>query len=156
MGLATSIVFAVLINLFATGIFAFVGFVFPTHKVIGSSYYKIYNIDGLQKAYRLMNVELFRKYLLIAIWGKDQNRKHFFDGTRAGIQKLIYMTKQSEIGHVLALLLITMLCLVMMVKGYWVLIIITMMINIVFNLYPVILQRYHRMRIARLIERSSK
>lgn len=156
MGLLLSFLFAILINLFATGVFAFIGFVFPTHRVICSRYYKIYNPNRLKQIYQVMNVELFRKYLLIAIWGKEENRKKFFNGSRSGIEDMIYMTKQSEVGHLLAFVVIFIICIFLLAQGYWALIVLTSIINVIFNTYPVLLQRYHRMRVSLLLARFKK
>ena len=67
--------FAFLLDLFATGIFAFAGFEFPTHRLLPKSYYRIKNPDAVAKWDDLLRVSIFRKFLMIIFWGKEKNRK---------------------------------------------------------------------------------
>jgi len=150
----TAFLFAFLLNLFATGVFAFVGFGFPTHKVLPKQYYSIKSPSNLKKWCRFLGVSTFRKFLMIAFWGKEKNRLKYFDGTRRGIRNFVYQTKQSEFGHLAALLVITVLCIVLAFHGYELIAVIASVINLIGNLYPILLQRHHRMRLGKLAELS--
>ena len=66
--MAEMVFVAFLVNLFVTGVFAFPGFVFPTHRLLGKSYYKLRNTKLLQRIYRIMGVSVFRKLLLVLFW----------------------------------------------------------------------------------------
>jgi len=145
--------FAFLLNLFATGVFAFVGFGFATSRLLPKNYYVISNPPGLKQCYRFWGVEAFRKALMITFWGKEKNRRKYFDGTRRGIRNFVYQTKQSEFGHLAALLVITVLSLVLAFHGYEMIAVIASVINLIGNLYPILLQRHHRMRLGKLAER---
>ncbi|MCP4124874.1 MAG: hypothetical protein GY751_24290 [Bacteroidetes bacterium] len=70
-----SLVNAFMINLYITGIFAFPGFVFPTHKLIGSAYYKLRNPKVLMKMYRMLGVSYFRWLLLVVFWGRKEAKQ---------------------------------------------------------------------------------
>lgn len=146
------LIFAFLLNLFATGVFALVGFGFPTHRLLPKSYYSIKHPVAVAKWYRLAGVSLFRKFLMVAFWGKEKNRKKYFNGTRSGIRNFVYQTKQSEFGHLAALVLIAVLSIILAFRQYCLMAIFAAMINSVGNLYPIILQRHHRMRLGKLAE----
>jgi len=89
---------------------------------------------------------------MITFWGKEKNRLKYFDGTRRGIQNFVYQTKQSEFGHLAALLVTTVLSLVLAFRGYEMIAAIASVINLIGNLYPILLQRHHRMRLGKLSE----
>jgi hypothetical protein len=146
-----STLIAFLLCLFITGIFAFPGFVFPTHRILPPSYYTIKNGRELKQIYALLRVDLFRRLLLFFFWGKEHNRKKYFDGTKNGLDNLNYQSKQSEFGHLAALVLIDMVTLLALIKGFFVLTIMLVIINLIGNLYPILLQRMHRMRIQRML-----
>ena len=145
-----------LINLFITGVFAFPGFVFPTNRILPSNYYKLKSTSSLMKVYRILGIPIYRNILLILFWGKEKNRKKYFNGTKSGLENFIYQSKQSEFGHFSAFVCILLISLVLLAKGYFLLVLITTFINIIGNLYPLILQRYHRLRIEKLTFRFTK
>ena len=139
-----------LLTLFITGIFAFPGFAYATSRILPDSYYKIKKPKVLNWIYKILGVKYFTALLLIAFWGRKKNRKKYFDGTRKGLQNFIYQTKQSEFGHMSAFLVILVISIFLLGHGYFYLSIIVSLINIIGNLYPIILQRFHRMRIEKL------
>jgi len=150
VGWTISIVFGALLCLYITGVFAFVGFQFPTHTLLPDSYYQIKNPKLTMTIHKLLGVKYFNVFLMIFIWGKPGQREKFFDGTRSGINHLMYMTKQSEFGHVGALMIIMIISVWLISLGLIKMVIVATIINILFNLYPVILQRKHRVRIDRM------
>ena len=88
--------------------------------------------------------------LLFAFWGQKTNRRKYFNGTKTGLKNFIFQTKQSEFGHLGAFVVIVILSVILLVHGYVFLVIIVTLINIIGNVYPVILQRSHRMRIEKI------
>ena len=83
---------------------------------------------------------------MLTYWGKDKNRKKYFNGSRAGLQNFIFQANQSEFGHLMAFSAIFLVTLLLLYKSLFIAAFITTVINIIGNLYPVILQRYHRVR----------
>lgn len=144
---------AFLINLFITGIFAFPGFVLSTHKLIGNSYYRLKNPELLSKIYKYLGVEYFKYSLLLFFWGSKKNREKYFNGTKSGIENFVYQSKQSEFGHLGAFVAIACVTILLLFYGYFLLCIFTTVMNIILNVYPVILQRFHRVRIDALYKR---
>jgi hypothetical protein len=143
-------VLAFLLTAFITGVFALPGFVFPTNRILASNYYKIRNPKVLKQVYTKLGIHHFRVVLLFAFWGKEKNRKKYFDGTRLGISNFSYQSRQSEFGHLISFVCIVLASAFLLAQGHLLLVLFASVINIVGNLFPVILQRYHRMRIERL------
>lgn len=146
-------ILVLMLNLFITGIFAFIGFAHPSNKLLPESYYIIRNPAFLRRVYQVLGVNYFKKMLLVTFWGKDKNRKKYFDGTKAGLGNFVYQTKQSEFGHLAAFVVITILALLLLSKGHLIAFLITMAFNIPANFYPIILQRIHRIKLGKLTER---
>ncbi len=147
---------AFLINLFETGIFAFPGFVFPTSRLLGSSYYEVRQPRRLQRVYRILGVGYFKKALIFFFWGRPKQRQEYFNGTRSGIDNLIYQAKQSEFGHLGAFILISLSALALLAKGHMLLFAYITMMNLVGNGYPILIQRHHRSRVAHLCGRFNR
>lgn len=144
---------AVALNLFITGVFAFVGFVYPSSRLLPDAYYRIGDRRAIQTIYRLLGLKYFRTLLLMAYWGKEKNRKKYFNGTRAGLSDFDHQTRQSEFGHLGAFVAIAIVALVLLSKGHVAAFAFTIAINVLGNLYPIVLQRMHRMQIGRMAER---
>ena len=148
-----SLLLACLINLFVTGAFAFPGFVYPTERLMPQSYYKISN-DALQKKmYKLFSVDTFQKFLLATVWRKKEMQKQHFDGKRSGFENLILQSKKSEFGHLIPFVILLAISMYWLGIGTWKVAVLTTFINVLFNLYPVLLQRQHRMRVSKIAER---
>jgi len=147
------LVISLLLSVFITGIFAFPGFVFPTNRIIGKRYYELKNPDSIKKVYKLLGLRYFRKFLLLMFWGFKKNRKKYFSGQRSGFQNFIFQTKQSEFGHLGAFVLIFIVSVPLIIKGYLLLTFLMVIINIVGNGFPILLQRYHRARIKIILDK---
>lgn len=149
-----SLIYGVLLSVFCTGIFAFPGFVLSTSRLLPASYYTIHNKSALDKVYKYLGVDTFRKVIVKLFWGKQKNKKKFFNGKRSGMDQLIHMTNQSEFGHFGALLLLLVVSIIVLNHGYTLIFTVITIINIVGNMYPIVLQRKHRARIAGLRTRQ--
>ena len=150
------LIVGLLLTIFVTGIFALPGFALPTSRLLPNRYYQIKHPKVLLIWYKRLNVELFRKFLLVTFWAGTQNRKRYFDGTRAGFDNLIFQSKQSESGHLMPLIIIQIVAIAALAKGFTYIFVIATFINIIGNFYPIPLQRMHRYRIMRLSQRSMK
>jgi len=144
-----------ILNLFITGVFAFPGFVFATHRFLPNSYYQIKNPKLLNRIYDLIGVAYFKIFLLVSFWGKEKNKKKYFNGTKSGLINFDFQTKQSEFGHLGAFIVLILASLILLWHQHVITFLLTTIINIVFNFYPVILQRKHRIQIERLTHKIS-
>jgi len=147
VGFGQAFFVAFALSMCATGVFAFVGFAFSTHRLLPSNYYRIGNSDRLKNVYKFLQVKHFRVLLLLFFWGMKKNRKKYFSGRRDGITQFIHKTKQSEFGHLAGLILTSALSIPVIINGHYVVFGIIQLFNLLSNLYPIILQRYHRMRV---------
>lgn len=134
-------------NLFVAGIFAFSGFAFPTQKILPISYYIIYHPKKLKRLYKLLRVNLFRQFILATLWKSQKQRKKYFNGTENGISNLTEQSMKSEFGHLIPFIIISFVSSYLILIDLVKLILFTLLINLIGNLYPIILQRHHRMRI---------
>ena len=130
----------------------FIGFVFPSSHIFPDSYYAIKNPKVLKFTGKVLGVKYFRILLLFAFWRREQNRKTYFNGTKKCLKSFIFRTKQSEFGHFVAFIFILISSMLLLVYGYIFLVFILTRINIIGNVYPVILQRLHRLRIEKIIK----
>lgn len=142
--------FSFALNLFITGIFALLGFAFLTSTILPNAYYKIKNAKNLNLIYNILGVDYFKWLLLHFFWGKERHRKKYFNGSKTGIHDFDMQTRQSEFGHLAAFLTIAVVSFYLLLKGYVLIFCLTNVINLVGNLYPIILQRTHRIQIERL------
>lgn len=138
------------LNLFITGIFALAGFAFLTSRLLPNSYYKIRNSKNLTLTYKLLGVEHFKRLLLKFFWGKEKNRKRYFNGTKTGLEDFDTQTRQSEFGHLAAFIAIAIVSFYAIIKGHIAIFFTATLINAIGNLYPIILQRHHRIQIERM------
>ena len=150
LGQAETVLLALFLNLCITGVFAFPGFVFPTSYLLGEWYYAIRWPGALERLYSVLGVSYFRSLLMFFFWGIRRNRERYFDGTRSGLDNLAFQARQSEFGHLMSFLFILAACAVLASHAHWPVVAWTSLVNVIGNLYPVILQRHHRLRVDRL------
>ena len=143
---------AIFVNIFVTGIFTIV-YSFPAYKLLPSIYYKIKNPKLLKLCGQIIKIDMFKKILTSTIWKKNQNKKHFYNGLRNGLNEFEIRTMQSEFGHFVGFCIVTILAISIGITADLTIGIMILFINIIFNLYPFMLQRFHRLRINELQEK---
>ncbi|MBN2275726.1 MAG: hypothetical protein JXR41_09965 [Bacteroidales bacterium] len=139
------------INLFITGIFTIV-YSFPLYRILPETYYKIKRPDTLKLLCNFMQIEIYRKILRLTLWRKDQNKKYYFDGTRNGFNRFIVYTKRAEFGHGFGFIIVLIINIYLGLSTNLLMTVLVFVINILFNFYPYVLQRYHRLRLNRIIK----
>ena len=147
---AAQLLLAAIVNLMVTGAFAFAVFGTSIEKILPNRYYQVKNAKRFNAWFKKLGSEGYRKFLLATVWRKKEMQKNLFDGTVNSFSTFEAKTKKSEFGHLLPFMIISFVCVYfVMEKLYWGAFF-TMFINIIFNFYPVLLQRHHRIRLARL------
>jgi len=144
------VLLAILLNLFITGVFAFIGFAYKTSLLLPEGYYRVRNKNLTSKLSRILKIEYFRKFLLVLFWGKKKNRQKYFDGTKTGLENFDFQTRQSEFGHLAALIFIQLSVIPILIQGHYLIAFLTTSINFLSNYYPILLQRSHRIQIERI------
>jgi hypothetical protein len=106
------------------------------------------------KIYQSLGINFFRKLLVWIGWEKLNKKANPVERNTKTLVHLHYRTKQSELGHTIILIIVFGFNIFVafkfgILKSLWLLI-----LNILFNLYPILLQRYNRPRIERAINIS--
>ncbi|MCE7070702.1 hypothetical protein LZG74_10330 [Dyadobacter sp. CY327] len=104
--------------------------------------------------YESFGINFYRKILVLTGWEKLNKKANPIAKNINDLTHLYYKTKQSELGHIIILFVVFSFNIFVafqygIVKSLWLFI-----LNILLNLYPVLLQRYNRPRIARAISLS--
>ncbi len=141
---------AFLFNVVVLGAFAVVGFVLPTHRVLPTRYYHIGHPERLSSIYRALRVDLFGRALLATLWRDHAQRRRYFDGSPSGLAHLDVQSRSAEFGHVVPFVLVTFASIRWALGGAFGLAGFAFAFNVLINMYPVLLQRHHRMRVQRL------
>lgn len=153
MGFLFTVLVGWILNMFVTGVFAFLVFGFSIEAALPDKYYKIHNSGRLKKTCRTLQIELFRIFLLHTFWRSKKRNEKLFDGTVKGLENLELQSKKSEFGHLFPFIILTGICIYFIILGLYLLVFSIMAFNILGNLYPILLQRHHRMRIKKLRKR---
>lgn len=103
------------------------------------------------KIYRSLGINFFRKLLVWIGWEKLNKKSNPVEKNTQALTHLHYRTKQAELGHLIILIIVLGFNIFVafkfgILKSLWLLV-----LNILFNLYPIFLQRYNRPRIERAI-----
>ncbi|MEO6287481.1 MAG: hypothetical protein ABIN80_21350 [Dyadobacter sp.] len=121
-----------------------------------SSYYhdKPWELRG--KIYESFGVNIFRKLLVGIGWEKLNKKSNPIEKNTKTLMDLHYKTRQSELGHIIILIVVLGFNIFVafkfgLLKSLWLL-----TLNILLNLYPILLQRYNRPRIERAINLSRR
>ncbi len=102
------------------------------------------------RIYRRLGVVAYRKALRRVGWDRLGGR-HPFDGTRASLAALERRTRMSEVGHLVVGAVGTSMVLVAVTLQAWDAAAWLLAVNVVLHAYPVMLQRFTRSRVGRLV-----
>lgn len=103
------------------------------------------------KIFELLGINFFRKLLVWIGWEKLNKKSNPIEKNMKSLIHLHYQTKQSELAHLIILVVVLSFNFLVafkfgFLKSLWLLV-----LNILLNLYPILLQRYNRPRIERII-----
>ena len=79
--LIEAMIISFLLTLFITGVFALIGFAYPSSGTLSNDYYEVKNPKALNALYKILGLKYYRSLLLFAFWGRKNNRKKYFNGT---------------------------------------------------------------------------
>jgi hypothetical protein len=123
---------------------------------LNSWYYNEQPWERGGKIYRSLGIDFYRKLLVWIGWEKLNKKSNPVEKNTEALIHLHNRTKKSELGHLLILIIVLGFNIFVafkfgVLKSLWLLI-----LNILLNLYPVLLQRYNRPRIERAINISKR
>jgi|LakMenE18May11ns_1017448.scaffolds.fasta_scaffold9938094_2 hypothetical protein len=117
---------------------------FPTHR-ISPSYYRKKKIESLE-FYKTLGVEFFRNRLINSPF-KKLNQRVYLKGRKDYIAVFLEETKRSETSHLIGLLIGLFFHLVFILNNAVIAFSCSVFFNLVMNLYPILLQRFNRIKI---------
>ena len=119
-----------------------------------STYYNEKKWEKKGEIYKSLGVNVFRKLLVLIGWEKLNKKANPVKKSLDALIHLEYVTKQSELGHIIIFFIVILFTIFVAVKfgiteSLWLLI-----LNVALNVYPIILQRYNRPRLKKAIQIS--
>lgn len=121
-----------------------------------SPYYKDKTWERRGKIYESLGINFFRKLLVLIGWEKLNKKSAPVVKDTKALMHLHYQTKKSELGHLIIFIIVLGFNIFVALKfgfakSLWLLV-----LNILLNLYPILLQRYNRPRVERAINLSKR
>ncbi|MCD6069028.1 MAG: hypothetical protein K0S33_3854 [Bacteroidetes bacterium] len=116
-----------------------------------SDYYKEQKWEAKGKIYEKFGINIFRKLLVFIGWEKLNKKANPVRNNIEALAHLEYRTKQSELGHVIIFVIVLAFTIYVAIKygiaeTLWL-----VLLNIILNVYPILLQRYNRPRLQRAL-----
>ena len=144
--ISTVLIQSILLDFYLLGIFS-MGFAWPIHRLFPDSYYEAVRSESFASVCASLRIKQFRKLLRLTIWRTWLSRRFFFDGTRSGLARYDQNTRRAEFIHTMAFAVILLASLHIGMSGDPLLAVAVFLVNVVWNFYPTILQRYQRSRL---------
>lgn len=145
-------VFAFAVNWLVMTWVAILGGVLHITMPLPASYYRIKQFESDGRLYEFLGVHIFKKLLIrspLALLNPTIRHK----GDRSALVDLESKMRDAETGHLFIFIIILLTALYTAMKGWWNFTIWLMLFNILFNVYPIMLQRYNRARLTPILER---
>lgn len=111
---------------------------------LNSSYFEPGKFEKRGKLYKAVGVPLYKKLLVWIGWEKLNKKNSVLKPDYNSLKQLEYQTRSSEFGHTLIFVLVNFTAVIVtdtLRDAKWLII-----LNLLLNLYPVLLQRYNRPR----------
>lgn len=123
---------------------------------LSSPYYNDKAWERRGKIYESFGINFFRKLLVWIGWEKLNKKSNPIAKDTKALAHLHYQTKKSELGHLIIFIVVLGFNIFVAFrfgihKSMWLLV-----LNILLNLYPILLQRYNRPRLERAINLSKR
>lgn len=127
------------------------GFTKAIQPKLTSNYYHLKKWEQEGKIYKYFGVNIFKKLMVLIGWEKIHKKDNPVKNSVEALENLEYSNRQSEFAHLIVFLIIMVFTIFIaiqfgIVNSLWLLI-----LNIILNLYPVMVQRYNRPKFKRLL-----
>lgn len=117
-----------------------------------SGYYKTKDWENGGKIYENFGINIFRKLLVLVGWEKLNKKSNPVKNDLEALVNLEYRTKQSELGHLIIFFIVIGFTIYVALRFTFIESLWLLFLNIIFNVYPILLQRYNRPRLQRALE----
>jgi len=118
-----------------------------------SSYFNSHPIEDEGKIYEYLGVNFFRKLLVLSGWERSRKKETPIRKSLILLEYYEYRTRTSEFGHVIIAIIIASITLYVCIVYSFKETIWLIFLNIFLNIYPIIVQRYNRPRVRRVINK---
>lgn len=116
-----------------------------------SSYYNAKKWEKEGIIYQFLGVNLFRKMLVWIGWEKLNKKVNPVKKSIDSLLRLEYGTRQSELGHLIIFFIVLAINIFVAIKFGFVRSLWLLILNLILNFYPIIVQRYNRPRLKKVI-----
>lgn len=116
-----------------------------------SGYYKTKDWENKGKIYENFGINIFRKLLVLVGWEKLNKKSNPVKNDLEALVFLEYRTKQSELGHLIIFFIVLGFTIYVALKFTFAESLWLLFLNIILNVYPILLQRYNRPRLQRAL-----
>lgn len=118
-----------------------------------ASYFNSHPFEEEGKIYTYLGVHLFRKLLVLSGWEKSRKKETPIRKSLIILEYYEYRTRASEFGHIIIAIIIVFITVYVFMAfslkdTIWLII-----TNILLNIYPILVQRYNRPRVGRVIKK---
>ncbi|TWR29966.1 hypothetical protein FPZ43_08955 [Mucilaginibacter pallidiroseus] len=121
-----------------------------------SSYFEEKAWEQKGKIYEYLGINIFKKFLVLIGWEKVFKYTYPIKTQSEALKNLYYQTKKSELDHLIIFIIVLGFNVFVAVKFGFVKSLSLLILNLVFNLYPIFLQRYNRPRIKKALMLSER
>jgi len=118
-----------------------------------SSYFNCHRIEDEGKIYKYFGVHFFRKLLVLSGWERSRKKETPIRKSLILLEYYEYRTRTSEFGHGIIAIIITNITIYVCMAYSFKETIWLIFLNIFLNIYPIIVQRYNRPRVRRVINK---
>lgn len=146
-GVSALVTFSVIAVLYWLGQMIRIGVPAPWHR--------LRRWEGVA-AYRRLGVRAFRSWLLRSPFRALNADVHLTERSRAGLQRLDGHMRQAEANHLIAFVLTVGATIAYAIYNQPWFALWLSVLNVVVNVYPILLQRYNRLRLGRVLERVAR
>ena len=118
-----------------------------------SSYFNSLPIEEEGKIYKYLGVHFFRKLLVLSGWERSRKKETPIRKSLILLEYYEYRTRASEFGHGIIAIIIAFITVYVCISYSFMETIWLIFLNIFLNIYPMIVQRYNRPRVRRVINK---
>ena len=118
---------------------------------LDSDYFRVRAFEKGGSIYKFFGVNYFRKLLVLVGWEKISRKGKKLSKSRESLKLAEYGSRSSEAGHTvifLIVLVVTFLVADSLQQAFWLL-----FLNLLLNVYPVLVQRFNRPRYQRILQK---
>ena len=119
---------------------------------LAAEYYNSKKWEAGGTIYKWFGVNVFRKFLVMIGWEKVIRATNPIKNNLEAIKSLEHGTRQAEFGHLVIFIIVLLFNVFVAIHYGFKQSISLLILNIIFNVYPIILQRYNRPRWQRIIK----